>query len=428
MAEFTGERIIPGKVDIDLYNEHLSRYHFASRLCRFKKVIDLGCGNGYGAKELARLADHVTAVDVDAATIEEARATYPLPNLEFQAASVTQLPFADATFHIGVCFEVIEHLEDFRALLSEARRVINPQGQFVVSTPNRLYYSESRKLAGPNPFHTKEFSIGEFREALSEFFPHQTFFVQNHSSSILFLPLEHKAGTEIKVENDAVNPDQANFFIAVCSTKPLLGAPAYVYIPQAANVLAEREQHIARLEAELCTKDEWLNQSKSDLAALHREHKKLQAEMEAKNQWALEQNERVAKATAAVEKLESELAAAHAAAQSLAEQYEERLRAVEAESAAHADWAQQTETRLQAEMAELSAHINSLDAELARTAETLSAYQAKLDEAEATVNTRTQWAQSLEAEKQVLAARLSGYEASRWIKMSRAIGLGPKHS
>ena len=54
-VEFTGERVIPGQVDADLLNEHLARYAFAARLARGKRVLDAGCGAGYGAAELARI-------------------------------------------------------------------------------------------------------------------------------------------------------------------------------------------------------------------------------------------------------------------------------------------------------------------------------------------------------------------------------------
>ena len=46
MVEFTGERVIPGQVDLDLLNEHLARYMFASRLAKRKRVLDAGCGAG----------------------------------------------------------------------------------------------------------------------------------------------------------------------------------------------------------------------------------------------------------------------------------------------------------------------------------------------------------------------------------------------
>ena len=56
LAEFTGERVIPGQVDVDLLNEHLARYTFAARLARGKRVLDAGCGAGYGSAELAHAA------------------------------------------------------------------------------------------------------------------------------------------------------------------------------------------------------------------------------------------------------------------------------------------------------------------------------------------------------------------------------------
>ena len=40
MAEFTGEWVIPGEVDIDLFNEHMARYAFAARLARGRFFCD----------------------------------------------------------------------------------------------------------------------------------------------------------------------------------------------------------------------------------------------------------------------------------------------------------------------------------------------------------------------------------------------------
>src|SRR3954470_22578310 len=81
LAEFTGERLIPGQVDIDLLNEHMARYTFAARLATGKRVLDAGCGAGYGSAELARVAEVVIGVDVASEAVEFARANYRLPNL-----------------------------------------------------------------------------------------------------------------------------------------------------------------------------------------------------------------------------------------------------------------------------------------------------------------------------------------------------------
>ena len=48
VLEFTGERVIPGLVDPDLFNEHLARYRFAARFAPARRVLDAGCGTGYG--------------------------------------------------------------------------------------------------------------------------------------------------------------------------------------------------------------------------------------------------------------------------------------------------------------------------------------------------------------------------------------------
>src|SRR5437764_10313379 len=93
LAEFTGERVIPGEVDIDLLNEHMARYTFAARLARGKRVLDAGCGAGYGSAALAEVSESVTGVDVAAEAVEYARGNYQAANLAFEEASVTQLPF-----------------------------------------------------------------------------------------------------------------------------------------------------------------------------------------------------------------------------------------------------------------------------------------------------------------------------------------------
>src|SRR5215475_1602413 len=167
LAEFTGERVIPGQVDADLFNEHLARYAFASRLSRRKQVIDAGCGSGYGSAELARTAASVLGIDRSAEAIEFARAEYSAPNLRFVEGDCLALPTLAGTIDLVVAFEVIEHLEDWRGFLREVRRVLAPSGQFIVSTPNKLYYAESRRAAGPNPFHEHEFEFEEFRAELT---------------------------------------------------------------------------------------------------------------------------------------------------------------------------------------------------------------------------------------------------------------------
>ncbi len=69
-AEFTGERVIPGEVDIDLWNEHVARYAFACQNAPGRRVLDMGCGAGYGSAMLLNSgASSVTSLDISPAAL-----------------------------------------------------------------------------------------------------------------------------------------------------------------------------------------------------------------------------------------------------------------------------------------------------------------------------------------------------------------------
>ena len=51
--KFTGERCILGKSEKFMEKQHLARYEFALHYVCAKKVLDMGCGTGYGADLIA---------------------------------------------------------------------------------------------------------------------------------------------------------------------------------------------------------------------------------------------------------------------------------------------------------------------------------------------------------------------------------------
>jgi SAM-dependent methyltransferase len=408
LPEFTGERVIPGEVDVDLFNEHIARYAFAARLARGKRALDAGCGAGYGSAELARAAASVVGIDCAVEALDFARAAYRAPNLAFEQASCAALPFADASFDLIVAFEVIEHLEDWRAFLAEARRTLSPNGQFIVSTPNKLYYGESRGERGGNPFHVHEFEFAEFRDELRAVFPHVSLFLENHVEGVTFRPHESGNTAEVRVDPGDSAPEEAHFFVAVCAHRPQLGNPTFVYIPRAGNVLRERERHIALLERELAQKNEWLEAEKTALAALHLEHEKQTEALDRSNAWAEELNARLATREARIVEVQDELAAVN-------QGYAAKVSDLEDDIREKAQWA-----------ANLGAEVDKQTAALARAVEQLHATERDLE-------SRTQWARSLEAdverlekETSLLKRRLALYGQSRWIKLGRRIGLGPE--
>lgn len=412
MAEFTGERVIPGQVEPDLFNEHFARYHFASRLACGKRVLDIACGTGYGSAELAAVARSVTGLDVSSDAIDHAREHYPLPNLEFLQASAEQIPLPDHSFDLIVAFEVIEHLEDYPALLEQSRRLLSPSGQFIVSTPNKLYYEDSRRDSGPNPFHVHEFEYDEFRRLLAGVFPHVSLFLQNHSDSITFQPTDATHSIEVRSTAPPPEPGSAHFFVAVCAMAPQLGSPTFVFVPTTANTLRERELHIAKLEKEVATKSEWLDRALTGHKALVEQHQQQTDELQQRNLWAGQLNRDLTASQDRVGQLQTELAQEQTAAKETVAQYEAKLRELEQDIAEKARWALETEQRLSQE----------LDAKCRELAQCVSL----LHESENTVEERTKWALQLQKEVEALESRLSAVSASRWYRVGRTLGLGPE--
>jgi len=418
LAEFTGERLIPGEVDIDLLNEHMARYHFAVRLARGKRVLDAGCGAGYGSAALAEVAERVTAIDIAQDAVDHARGHYVAGNLAFEQASCTALPFADGAFDLVVAFEVIEHLEDWREFLREARRVLAPSGQFIVSTPNRLYYTESRGAEGANPYHVHEFDFTEFTAELKQFFPHVSMFLENHVEGVTFQPHEHGHTVEARVDTAEPVPDESHFFLAVCAHRPQIGNPTFLYVPRTANVLRERERHIGKLEGELNTKDRWLDKAQADLAEFDRQHQKLlvmfreqKEELERSNKWAEELDASLVAARERASEVQEELARDQENARKVVAGYNAKIAALEQENREKTAWAQDTETRLTAEIQQI--------------AKQHSEAVAALERSDAELQVRTAWALRLEGEKRQLEEQLNMVRASRWIKLGRKVGLGP---
>ena len=267
MAEFTGERVIPGKVDADLLNEHVARYAFAERLAAGRRVLDAGCGSGYGAAKLAARAREVLGIDVSQEAVDYAREHYPAPNLRFECADCLDIPAADGAFDLVVAFEIIEHLSDWRGFLGEVRRVLAPDGRFIVSTPNRLYYAEARAGLGPNPFHVHEFEYHEFRAELESVFPDVAMYLENHTDAIVFTEAGGAGPMEAGVDELAASPENAHFFVAVCGLPADPAVPGLAWVPRAANMLREREHHIEVLETELRERIARVVQLQDELAA-----------------------------------------------------------------------------------------------------------------------------------------------------------------
>jgi ubiquinone/menaquinone biosynthesis C-methylase UbiE len=100
-----------------------------------EQVLDLGCGAGHMALAMAPRAAHVTAVDVTpdmVATATRLAGERDVANVTFRVADVVDLPFADGQFDVVTSRVAAHHVADPRNALSEAFRVLRPQGRLLV--------------------------------------------------------------------------------------------------------------------------------------------------------------------------------------------------------------------------------------------------------------------------------------------------------
>ena len=112
------------------------------------RVLDAGCGEGrHSISAWLEQPVHVTGIDLKLTDLRTARGRQehfadaastsqsPSGSLHWAQASGLALPFADATFDIVICSEVLEHVPDYEAMLRELRRVLKAGGTLAVSVP-----------------------------------------------------------------------------------------------------------------------------------------------------------------------------------------------------------------------------------------------------------------------------------------------------
>jgi SAM-dependent methyltransferase len=169
LIEWTGERCVPWTPQVPVAYEHYHRYLWAAPLVAGRRVLDLASGEGFGAAILAGSAAGVVGIEIDERTVEHSQLNYCAPNLEFKLGSALDLSeFDDDAFDAVVAFEMIEHVADQDRVLAEADRVLTGDGLLILSTPDRLIYSDAQQQ--DNPFHERELTEAELRRLLASRF------------------------------------------------------------------------------------------------------------------------------------------------------------------------------------------------------------------------------------------------------------------
>lgn len=175
LEDNAGERMIPEIYGGFTFWEHVYRYAFASRFVKGRRVLDIACGEGYGAAALQKAgAIHVIGIDISESVCLHARKKY---GLDARPGTGEQIPLQDSSVDVVVSFETIEHVANPNRFLDECLRVLTAGGMLIISTPNKGIY------AGPggaqNPHHCSEMTEEEFSSALLSRFRDCQFYTQH---------------------------------------------------------------------------------------------------------------------------------------------------------------------------------------------------------------------------------------------------------
>jgi SAM-dependent methyltransferase len=96
-----------------------------------RRTLDIGCGEGRLSRDLAALGHEVVGIDASPKVIAAARELSP--EVEFLEADAADMPLEDGSVDLAVAFMSLMDIDDMQDAVRETRRVLGPNGRFVVA-------------------------------------------------------------------------------------------------------------------------------------------------------------------------------------------------------------------------------------------------------------------------------------------------------
>jgi 2-polyprenyl-3-methyl-5-hydroxy-6-metoxy-1,4-benzoquinol methylase len=187
--ELTGERTLPDvPAENYWFQRHLVVYRWIADRCAGLDVVDMACGEGYGADVLASRAARVTGVDANPEAHEHAKAKYTRPGVRFERDLIDSY---QQPCDVVVFLQTIEHLEDPGSALDHFRGMAET---VYVSTPNVLTLAPEGAERSGNPWHVHEYRAEEFRALCEKHFDQVQLLGLFHARKLRAHELALKAG------------------------------------------------------------------------------------------------------------------------------------------------------------------------------------------------------------------------------------------
>ncbi len=110
------------------------------------RLLDVAAGSGIAASELGQRGWTVSALDVSEPLLEQIRAR-GVGDVRLHDLASGPLPYEDCSFRAVFAGEILEHLVDTAGFLADIRRVLEPGGVVVITTPNLASLENRLRLA-----------------------------------------------------------------------------------------------------------------------------------------------------------------------------------------------------------------------------------------------------------------------------------------
>ena len=120
------------------------QHHFVldliDRIENVKRVLDVGCGTGVTALELAQKGYEASGIDISPKMIQRAQAEVHQQNVscDFRVGVAEHLPYCDHSFDVVLGLGLLGNILEDRPVLNEMARVLKSRGRLILTMPNLL--------------------------------------------------------------------------------------------------------------------------------------------------------------------------------------------------------------------------------------------------------------------------------------------------
>ncbi len=122
--------------------DRVLKTHFSGGNKDRRSILDIGCGGGSTLVASKDYFSNFSGIDI----VDERANDLPI-RIDFSKVDLNfeKLPFPDSAFDMVTAFQTIEHLENPFFVMREAKRVLKPDGLFMLSVPNPYHISFKMK-------------------------------------------------------------------------------------------------------------------------------------------------------------------------------------------------------------------------------------------------------------------------------------------